>query len=351
MSEIIQSITGALPLLPAVLVVALALVAWRLARRLGQRPGTSSQGEFRVQVAQLVIVLLAALLLLILVPVDNQLRGQLLSLFGIVLSAAIALSSTTFVGNIMAGMMLKAVRNFRTGDFVRVGDQFGRVTARGLLSTEIQTEDRDLVTLPNLHLVTNPVKVVRASGTMVTAEVSLGYDIPHHQVEELLEAAADDAGLADAAMLVMDLGDYSVTYRVVGLLPEVKHLLTVRSQLRMAMLDRLHGAGIEIVSPAFMNQRPLDPERPVIAAPRPTPAPQDEPRVEDTAFDKADEAQSLEELVQAHTQTREAIAALADKDDALSDEQRTRQQEILTRRLARLEAAMTEAQERVDGAD
>ena len=46
-----------------------------------------------------------------------------------------------FIGNVMAGLMLRAVRNFRTGDFVRVEKHFGRVTERGLLHTEIQTED------------------------------------------------------------------------------------------------------------------------------------------------------------------------------------------------------------------
>ena len=44
---------------------------------------------------------------------------------------------------------------------------FGRVTERGLFHTEIQTEDRDLVTLPNLYLVTNPVKVVRTFLTVL----------------------------------------------------------------------------------------------------------------------------------------------------------------------------------------
>ena len=63
------------------------------------------------------------------------------------------------------------MRNFRPGDFVRVGERLGRVTERGLFHTEIQTEDRDLTTLPNLYLVTNPVTVVRASGTIVSTTV------------------------------------------------------------------------------------------------------------------------------------------------------------------------------------
>ena len=42
------------------------------------------------------------------------------------------LSSTTFIGNIMAGLMLRVVRSFRPGDFVHVGDYFGRVSEQSL---------------------------------------------------------------------------------------------------------------------------------------------------------------------------------------------------------------------------
>ena len=45
-----------------------------------------------------------------------------------------------------------------------------------LLHTEIQNEDRQLVTLPNLFLVTHPVTTVRPSGTIVAARVSTAAD-------------------------------------------------------------------------------------------------------------------------------------------------------------------------------
>ena len=63
---------------------------------------------------------------------------------------------------------LRAVRNFRMGDFIRVAEHFGRVSERGLFHTEIQTENRDLTTLPNLFLVTHPVTTIRTSGTIVS---------------------------------------------------------------------------------------------------------------------------------------------------------------------------------------
>jgi small-conductance mechanosensitive channel len=350
MTGILDRLAQVLPILPSVLVVLLALGAsWAARRLLAPRPGDMRRGDFRRQIVQLVIGLVATVLLLIVLPVDPQLRGQLLSLFGIMFSAAVAFASTTLLSNVMAGIMLKGVRNFRAGDFVRVGEHFGRVTERGLVSTEIQTEDRDLVTLPNLTLVTSPVKVVRSSGTLVSAEVSLGYDVDHRRVGELLRDAAATAGLDDPFVLVTHLGDFSVTYRAAGKLTDVGRLLTMRSELRRAMLDGLHGAGVEIVSPNFMNQRALDPSRPVIprrevVASSGEQEQADGPRVEDLAFDKAEEAATLEQLQSLHERLRKEIAALADGQDTGDRDTAARRQEELARRLARVEAAITRRQ-------
>jgi small-conductance mechanosensitive channel len=346
MRDALEYVTGALPILPAVVVIIAAFVAFRLSRHvLAGGAKATTRGDFRLQIAYLIISLLAVVVVVVVLPVGTELRGQLLSLFGIVLSAAIALASTTFVGNAMAGVMLKAVRNFRTGDFVQVGEQFGRVTERGLLSTEIQTEDRNLVTLPNLHLVVNPVKVVRSSGTIVSADVSLGYDAPHERVAEVLLAAAETTQLKDPFVLVTNLGDFAVTYRVAGLLEEVKQLLTVRSRLREAMLDHLHTSGIEIVSPNFMNQRVLAPETRVIPQPVRATATAEEVTLEDIAFDKAESAESFEQLIAARKEMQEAIAALDNPAEGGDPAQVERQRKQLTRRLANLEEIIAARQE------
>ena len=186
------------PAIPPVAVLAvvltfLFLTKYLLERRLAGKVGSG----FRIQLIMLGLTLAGLLVVIMSLPVSDTLRGQLLSLVGILLSASIALSSTTFLGNAMAGVLLRVVGVFQVGDFVRVGDHFGKVSERGLFHTEIQTEDRDLTTLPNSYLVTNPVKVVRNSGTIISAEVSLGYDVPRDQIETLLLAAAGKAGLEE----------------------------------------------------------------------------------------------------------------------------------------------------------
>lgn len=292
--DVIEALTRFLPLLAtaAAVLVLLGVANWLLRRHWRDDPSA----QFRFQFIMLALTFAGGLTVIVALPITDALRGQLLSLIGILLSAAIALSSTTFIGNIMAGIMLRVMRNARPGDFITVADLTGRITEMDLLHTEIQTEFRDLVTVPNLYMVTQPMQVVRASGTIITAEVSLGYDVGHRRVVELLREATKVAGLKDGFVQVRELGDFSIVYRVAGLLEDVKSLISARSRLREAMLDALHDAGIEIVSPNFMNTRALDPQRSMIPVTRrrqPDPA---RTQGEDVAFDKAEDAASVESL-------------------------------------------------------
>lgn len=326
-----------MPTLVALAVVIALLVG---TRKLFEGTGPGAQGgSFRSQIILLGLSGVGMVVVILLIP-DSDRRGQLLSLFGLGLTAAIALSATTFVGNAMAGVMIRAVQSFRRGDFIQVGEHFGRVTEADLLHTEIQTEDRDLTTLPNLYLVTNPVKVVRPSGTILSATVSLGYDVDRGRIQEALLQAAERAGLAEPFVQVLELGDYSVTYRIAGLQTEVKQILTARSRLRGEMMDSLHEAGIEIVSPTFMNQRPIAgqvfvPESQPARDPAPTRSP------ESLIFDKAEQAESIEILRTRYKALADEIAE-AEASTPADDEEAVKRIELQRAKLEKLATAIEE---------
>lgn len=261
-----------------------------LLKRWAPPPG---QGRMVRQLLVTALVGVAVIGFILALPIGEAPRGELLSLLGLLVTAAIALSSTTLLGNAMAGLMLRSIRNFRAGDFIVVNDHRGRVSEKGWLRTEIQTERRNLTTLPNLYLVNNPVTVVRPSGTFISATVSLGYDVPRAKIEKCLREAAEHADLIDPFVFVMELGDFSITYQAAGFLEDVKYLISAESALRASMLDSLHREGIEIVSPTFMNQRQLDESRVFIPkATHAQKAPRKDSRPEELMFDKADKAES-----------------------------------------------------------
>ena len=334
-TSILSNLRPAVPLAVALGVFAATLLVthWFLERRYADRPSHS----YRRQLTMLAITLVGLIVAILVSPLSENEEGELLRLIGIVLSGAIALSSTTLLGNALAGLMLRAVRNFRMGDFVRVGDHFGRVSDRGLFHTEVQTAQRDLITLPNLFLVTNPVKVVRESGTIISAEVSLGYDVPRTQVERLLREAAEAAELADPFVHVVELGDFSVVYRVSGLLSEVKGLLRARSRLREELLDALHKGGVEIVSPGFMNRRAVEGRVFVPPIEQGTVKPEQsvEESAEAVAFDKAEEAESTEDL---RARVEEMRIKGEDLEKQLREAQDDGERDRLEKRIAELRA-------------
>ena len=317
-------------------IVVLGIVNRFLQRNAAKVPGR----QFRNQLIMTGAGFSGLLIVILGLPIDTTMRGQLLSLIGIIISAGIALSSSTILGNAMAGIMLKTLRNFQSGDFIEVGDYLGRVTERGLFHTEIQTADRDLVTMPNMFLATTPVTVVRSSGTIVSATVSLGYDIPHTRIEELLLNAATGIELKDAFVQVLDLGDFSVNYRVAGLLEESKKLLRYRSRLRAAILDALHVGGVEIVSPNFQNLRDYDPQKSFI--PAPVLAKKDQPvdaAPVDVVFDKAEEAESMSAM---SVEQSELEAKLKEARQAVKDAKEDGEKENAEKHVALLEGKLEE---------
>ena len=266
------------------------------ARKLLERQAKGHTDKSLIRSIVLFLIVLMGIVSIILsIPMDSEQKGQITSLIGIILSAVLGLSSTTFIGNALAGIALKLRGSFKPGDFIEVNDIFGRVTEKGLFHTEIQTIDRDLTTLPNMTLASNSVKVTRQSGSFISAECSLGYDVNRLKIEEALLKAAKDAGLEEPFVHIISLGDFSIVYRVHGLLTNVKSIVSAKSRLTGQVIDALHAAEIEIVSPTFMNQRQVNDtvfisknyhrkDGHVI----------NENTPENVIFDKADEAEGLE---------------------------------------------------------
>ncbi|GAA5315182.1 MAG: mechanosensitive ion channel [Candidatus Pelagadaptatus aseana] len=320
-----------IPLLPALGIVAATVVVFSL---LSRKPAVQTQGHrFRGQLWGLFVVLASLIGIILTLPLESDTRGQLLTLLGLLLTAIITLSSPTIAANAMAGFMLRSQKSFTPGDFIQVGDHFGRVTEQDLFHTEIQTIDRDLLTLPNLYLSSNPFKVVHASGTIISAEVSLGYDVDNHLVEGLLIQAAAETELADPFVQIVELGDFSVVYRVSGFLENVKQMLSVRSQLRRNMMDCLHNQNIEIASPSIMNQRPLTapiiPERSFVLAG------DSDNNPEARVFDKAEQAQQIIELENHYNELKAELESPDMADDIR--EKKVRRLKAIKRALKSLE--------------
>lgn len=323
------------PVLVAVIFTALLMGVRRPLERWTRR-----RYQFHLALAGLGFAGLIAIILAIPPPPEGgtDIRPGLLTFTGIILGAAVTLASTTLVANAMAGFMLRVIRGFSFGDYLRVGEYFGKVSERGIFHIEIQTESSDLVTLPNVYLVQNPVTVIgspdpegKGSCTWISADVSLGYDVDRMKIAELLKEAANEADLESPWVRIMELGDFSVTYRVTAKLPDVKGLdaanakqiLTAPAQLRAEMMDALHKGDIEIVSPTFMNTRAIPADKRFMSKPtwaRAAAAPKEGDDVDPDVFAKADKVEQIdlerEELTGEIEALKERVKEAKDDADA-----------------------------------
>lgn len=343
-----MSIADWLPALIAVFAIVLLIAVIRFVL-LKRSSVENAEARFRAQLATAGVILLGLLAVVFLLPEESD-SDLAFSIVGLIVTGALAISSQSIIANAMAGLMLRSVSSFKLGDFIEVANNMGRVTERGLFHTEIQTADRDLITLPNAIMVSQPVRVVRASGTIVSATASLGYDVSRHTLEDLFVAAAEAAGLIEPFVQVIDLGDFSVNYRIAGFLEDPRSLLAARSRLRSEILDTLSAAEIEIMSPMYVARREASNE-PLL----PEDGGSDKKRFRRTAesrvFDKADTAANLEEtkakLVEA-TDNLDLLRLEVHNDDAAIAERAQKAVERAERRIELLEGRisnLTEAQQ------
>jgi hypothetical protein len=126
LEDLSQPLAKFVPMLATIAIVVVILWAanWLLLRR----ASLTTESRLPGQVIMLLLSAIALIAVVLALPVSESTRGDLLGLLGLVLTGVIALSSTTFVSNAMAGLMLRSVKSFRNGDFIRTTQHFGRVT-------------------------------------------------------------------------------------------------------------------------------------------------------------------------------------------------------------------------------
>lgn len=293
-NSILESVSLFAPLVITVLTAGLGLWGAHILL-IRKSADQGSERMFPRQLAMLGLTLTSIIAVVFALPVDESSRNQIIGLVGLLVSGVFAFSSTNIFANLAAGILLRVTKPFHIGDFIYVRDYFGRVAERGLFDTEIQSEAGELIAIPNTYLISSPVSTVRGSAAIVSASLSLGYDVHHSRIERLLIESAKKCGLEDGFVHITELGNYAITYRVSGVLPEVKGLITARSNLYRAVLDVLHSHGVEIVSPSFSNRRQLGEDHKTIPISAAVSRSDNPASAEEILFDKAEQAARVDE--------------------------------------------------------
>lgn len=175
----------------------------------------------------------------------------------------VSLGSSTVIGNIIAGMVITYMRPFKLGDRIKLNDTTGNIIEKTPLVTRIRTPKNEVVTVPNSfvmssHTVNYSISA-REYGLIIHSEVTIGYDAPWRQVNQLLiDAALNTPGVQDDPrpfVLETSLSDWYPVYQINAYIKDADKMAQIYSDLHQNIQDRFNEAGVEIMSPHYMAMR------------------------------------------------------------------------------------------------
>jgi small-conductance mechanosensitive channel len=182
---------------------------------------------------------------------------------GIFIGVLFSLGSTSAVANVVAGVILIYARGFRVGDWVKIGDNMGEVTAQTMLATHVKTIRNEEIIIPNsvvlASFVTNYSLLAQNDGLILHTSVTIGYDTPWRKVHELMIEAALKTKyiLPSPAPFVLQnaLEDSYVQYEINAYTDHPLLMVYIYSDLHANIQDCFYAAGVEIMSPVYHSLR------------------------------------------------------------------------------------------------
>ena len=171
------------------------------------------------------------------------------------LSVGIGFGLQAIVQNFVSGLILLVERPVKVGDWVVLGDIEGDIRRINVRATQIQLADRSTVIVPNSELITKSVRNVTladADGRVrFLLPLPLGSDVL--RVRELvLDAAASHPDVLERpapSVLLDGIANGNLVFAVAAYVANPRRVGAVRSDLLLAIIERLRTADIALSSP------------------------------------------------------------------------------------------------------
>jgi small-conductance mechanosensitive channel len=173
-----------------------------------------------------------------------------------VTSLVLGLALQPILANFFAGLVLSVERPFRINDWIRVGDQEGRVVAINWRTTHLRTRDNDNVVIPNARLADERVLNFYYPHPMhmERVRVALPAKAPPYRVRRLLgDCAAGVAGTLDKPtpeVFLLSFDESAITYELRVWIEDVAQAPRIASDLRTRIWEELRRHDIELPIPA-----------------------------------------------------------------------------------------------------
>lgn len=183
----------------------------------------------------------------------------------ILLGVLFSFGSSSVVANLLSGLFVIYRRSVNIGDRVLVGALTGEVESVSLLETQLRSDFNELISIPNAKMLnselTNFSRTGATPGLIVNTVIGIGYDEPQEKIAQLLiQAAKKTTGVKakpEPRVLRLSLNSFDISYRVIAHAKSGQDLVQLASDLNENVVDTMHGAGVQIMTPAYMAD-PVD---------------------------------------------------------------------------------------------
>lgn len=206
---------------------------------------------------KLVVMFLVAAGLIVAFPYVPGVESPAFRGISIFIGALFSLASSSAIANVVSGIVLTYTRAFRIGDRVQIGTTVGDVVEKTLFVTRLETIKQEIVSIPNAQVLNGTIinysTLARTRGIILHTTVTLSYNVPWRQVQELLVAAARATpGIrAEPPPFVWQtsLNDFHVSYELNAYTNDAWLMPYTYAALHANIRDAFDAAGIEILSP------------------------------------------------------------------------------------------------------
>ncbi len=189
-----------------------------------------------------------------------------------VTSLVLGLALQPILGNFFAGLVISIEKPYRIDDWIKVGEQEGRVAAITWRTTHLRTRDNDNLVIPNGKMADERVLNYHYPHPVHRVKVRVGVhcDEPPYRVRRaLLDCPAGVPGILDKPapdVLMLSFDASSILYELRAWIDDMAQEPRIASDLRARIWEELRREGIAIPYPI----QTLEITRP----PRPRPEPE-----------------------------------------------------------------------------
>ncbi|MEL6371609.1 MAG: mechanosensitive ion channel domain-containing protein [Pseudomonadota bacterium] len=180
-----------------------------------------------------------------------------LTIFGGAVGLGIGLGLQRTISNFFAGFTLIADKSIKPGDVIEVGDTFGWVTQMNSRYVSVRTRDGTAHLVPNDKFIEDGVINWSHSDKVVRLHAPFGVAYSTRDVRAIARAAEQMALSVERVVEkpaprcnLVEFGDSSVNFDLrFWITDPANGIANVRSDVMMAVWDKLHDMGIEIPFP------------------------------------------------------------------------------------------------------